>query len=78
MYNYELALFEARNRAQETIRRTALHAALGLVPKPAGMRLFVRRVVRLPGAVEIRHPAGRAGQAAINRRLPVGGVTTSC
>lgn len=70
MYNLELALFEVRARAQETARRATLHSTLGPAPKPPRTRLFMRRIVRLPEAIEIRHPVRRAnGQAAINRRL---------
>ena len=69
MCNYELALFELRSRAEETMRRAARHSRFGPAPKAPAMRLFGRHMVRLPDAIEIRHPANRGGQAAIDRRL---------
>jgi len=57
MYTADTAALAARFMLQEISRRASLMGSLGQLPAPRPLRPFRRRVIALPGVVEVQHPA---------------------
>ncbi|MFN8506326.1 MAG: hypothetical protein U0547_02015 [Dehalococcoidia bacterium] len=53
MYDHELLLMETRMRADRARRRAELKASLGPVPAVERILPFARKVIPLPGVVDI-------------------------
>lgn len=53
MYDYQMQLMEVRMRTERAARRAELRASLGPMPPVERIRPFARKVIPLPGVVDI-------------------------